>query len=280
MPFSTHRILPKRVSRVVSPRIQLDGHWALGMEESFYFGQLLAAILFAIAGVRLLLLHRRTGKPPELQLGSYFLMSGVSFGCWVIPSIHGFGHLYALCAYLSTAAFSVGVVPFLLFIRRVYRPNTVWASLIVGFCTSLLIASVTGEILSGSWRITDEPPNVWFFSYYLGYTVPCIWMTIEAVIVYEAAKKRALIGLCDPVMANRHLLWALFGSASVLSCFAALYMEFDLGTDSMASSASDALVSLLEIASIATLWMVFFSPLRYRSWIANTRARSDSRGEV
>ena len=250
------------------------------MLEGFYIGQLLATIFFSVAGVRLLLLHRCTEKLPELQLGAYFLMSGISYGVWVIPSIQGFGHLYALCAYFSTAAYSVGVVPFLLFTRRVYRPNAAWASGIVGICTSLLVISVTGEILSGRWQVVDEPPGIWFYCYYLGYTVPCVWMMIEAFIVNEAAKKRARIGLCDRVVANRHLLWALFGCTQTLTCFAALYMEYDLGADSMASPFADALVSLLEIASISLLWMVFFAPARYRNWIANTRATPEPAGSA
>ena len=55
------------------------------MEGHAYIGELIAGIVYLIAGARLLRLGQRTGELPERLLGATFLAMGVSAVCYVLP---------------------------------------------------------------------------------------------------------------------------------------------------------------------------------------------------
>jgi hypothetical protein len=109
--------------------------------------------------------------------------------------------------------------------------------------------------------------NPWFIVQWLGYTAPCFWLGWEAMLYRQSATKRARIGLCPPIVANRYLLIALFGGFQVLACLADLSFAHEVGGDQTVSLITDALLGSTEIASIAVLWLAFFPPLSYSNWI-------------
>jgi len=97
------------------------------------------------------------------------------------------------------------VIPFLLFVQQVFRSEESWARGLVGFCAITLIAGLTMCIVQADGYYRVENP--WFWSLWLGYTIPCVWMSIEAFLGYSKANRRVRIGLCDRLVANRYLLF-------------------------------------------------------------------------
>ncbi|MBW1843371.1 MAG: hypothetical protein JRE38_07230 [Deltaproteobacteria bacterium] len=235
------------------------------MEENAYIASIAAGIFFLVAGVRLLRLHRRTGERPELLLGLYFAFSGLYYLGYNIPNLFQIDTWPYQLDLLVEWTFVLGVFPYLFFIRSVFRPDDAWGGWIVGACSVFLLA---GTVLTTDGGSVDYSfGNPWFIVQWLGYTAPSFWLGWEALLYRQNATKRARIGLCPPIVANRYLLIALFGGFQVLACLGDLSFANDINGDQAISLFTDAILGGTEIASVAVLWLAFFPPLFYTNWI-------------
>jgi hypothetical protein len=243
------------------------------MEQGAYLAQLLAGLLFAIAGGRLIQLSRRTGEAPERLLGLYFALTGVAYLCWILPNVVAVGPLAEPSDFAAWIVYSTGVVPFLIFNRIVFRPESRWAHWIVIGCVVGLALSAAVLTLSG-----DRYPgldNPFFWTQWLGYTVPCAWLTLEAALCRRSAVRRAQIGLADPIVMNRYLLMVIFGGFQVLACFSDILLSIDFAANQAVSARADLLLGGSELAGIGALWLAFFPPEAYLDWVAGSKRTAD-----
>jgi hypothetical protein len=153
----------------------------------------------------------------------------------------------------------------MLFARQAFRPDTAWANWMVGSCTLLLFAGTTMGIVQDSDYYVVENP--WFWCTWLGYTIPCLWVSVEAFLSYARANRRVRVGLCDRVVANRYLLFGCFGAFQTFACVADIFEVMDYAADKPVSGEIDLLFGVLEMAAIVMLFFAFFPPAFYRSWI-------------
>jgi hypothetical protein len=241
------------------------------VQEHAYLTAIVAGIFYLFASARLIALSRRTRKRPELLLGVYFGCSGIYYAGANLPSLLGSEAWPDRIGLAIDWTYNVGVVPYLLFIRSAFRPNSAWAKLAVAACAGCLLAGgLLVSLLVGHVDFTLGSPG--FLLQWIGYTFPCGWICAEALHARRGALKRARIGLCPPIVANRYLLLALFGAFQVIACLGDLSLANDLGERQVASQVSDLLVGGAEIASIATLGVALLPPYWYRDWIRR-RAR-------
>jgi Kef-type K+ transport system membrane component KefB len=235
------------------------------MEENAYFTAIAAGTFYLIASYRLTRLSRRTGERPELLLGLYFAFSGLYYLGYNIPSVLGVDPWPPAIEIAIEWVYIVGVLPYLFFIRLVFRPDDAWAGWVVGACSAFLLVGIAMQTAAGRVDLGLDDP--WFLLEWVGYTTPCVWMGWEAMLYRRGAKKRARIGLCPPIVANRYLLLALFGGFQTLACVADLYWAHDKKFSEAVSMISDALLGGAEIASVTLLWLAFFPPRIYENWI-------------
>lgn len=236
------------------------------MEQGAYVAQLFAALFFLGVGGRLIRLSRRTGEAPEKLLGLYFALSGLAYLGWVLPSIATLRVSLESVDFAAWIIYSIGVVPFLIFTRSVFRPDAVWATWIVYACIAALGVGTFVLILQGEMYPGLDNPIFWV--QWIGYTAPCAWMTAEAMGAHRVAARRSGIGLCDPVVVNRYGLLAIFGALQTLACFTDILMAIDFATERSASVLADGLLGGLELVGIATLWLAFFPPAAYLAWVS------------
>jgi hypothetical protein len=239
------------------------------MEDHAYIGELLAAVVYLIAGVRLLRLAQRTGEAPERLLGVAFALIGTSYLLYTAPIIYGLESLWTPLTLAGRITFAVGVVPVALFTRTVFRRHESWATWLVCGCGVLLSVGVTFSLLGGDVEGMTLT-SWWFWLEWLGYTVPPAWISVEAFLVYAGAKRRKRIGLCDALVANRYLLWAFHGLFGVGGSLSVIAMYSDYAATGTFSAWTDSLLGGLEMGSIVMLWLVFFPPTFYRRWIQST----------
>jgi hypothetical protein len=121
--------------------------------------------------------------------------------------------------------------------------------------------------------------SLWFWVDFIGYTAALLWMTLEAFHAYSGARKRQRIGLCDRPVVNRYMLWSTFGVFQVLACAAVIYLGLDDAANESVSGLADMFLSGSEIVSIAALWLAFFPPAAYLSWITGAQANAESSAE-
>jgi hypothetical protein len=101
----------------------------------------------------------------------------------------------------------------------------------------------------------------------VGYTIPFGWAGSEAFVQYRRARRRVRLGFCDPLVCNRYLLWALFGSVQICAGLVILPQYSEYETTSQFTATWDTLMGGLEVVSVTLISLAFFPPAFYRRWI-------------
>ena len=236
------------------------------MEDHAYIGELLAGIVYLIAGVRLLRLGKRTGEAPERLLGATFLFMGVSAAFYVLPVFSAFESLWTPLNFAGRVTFLPAAVMLALFTRLVFRADTRWGAWLVWGTAILLVSGVGGSALAGDWE-GFSISNRWFWLEWVGYTFPFGWAGTEAFVQYRQARRRVRLGLCDPLVCNRYLLWALFGALQACSCLVLLPQYSEYETTNQFTATWDTLYGASIISSLVMIWLAFFPPAFYQRWI-------------
>jgi len=248
------------------------------MEDHAYIGELLAGIVYLIAGVRLLRLGRRTGKLPERLLGATFLFMGVSSVLYVLPVFSRFESLWTPLNFAGRVTYLPAAVMLALFTRLVFRPDKRWGAWLVWGSAILLVTGVGGSALGGDWE-GFSISNRWFWFEWVGITLPFCWAGSEALIQYRRARRRLDLGLCEPLVCNRYLLWALFGALQTCSLLVLIPQYAEYETTSQFTATWDTLYGATIIAALVMIWLVFFPPIFYRNWISRLATVADAAEE-
>jgi hypothetical protein len=247
------------------------------MEQIAYLISIAAGIFYLIAGYRLLRLSGRTGERPELLLGIYFAFTGQWYVLYNAPYFLGMEALPPLVEQGVEWVYVVGIAPYLLFIRSAFRPNSAWSTALVIACTLFLFVGAAASSFGGGFSNSLDDPR--YLIEWVGYTVPCFWLCCEGAISHSAAKKRVRIGLCDPIVSNRYLLFAGFGFCQIIGGAVEIVWAYGNSAAGTALPLMDGLLGAAEIASVAFLWLAFFPPRVYRRWIDGRAASLSTAAE-
>jgi hypothetical protein len=235
------------------------------MEVFAYIISIAAGVFYLVAGLRLFRLSRQTGERPEFLLGIYFAATGQWYVLYNAPFFFGLEAFPPLLENGVEWIYAVGVVPYLLFIRCAFRTGSSWATALVIVSSLFLLGGAAAASLGGHFSNAIDDPA--YLSEWVGYTIPSIWMCCEGLGSHASARKRVRMKLCDPIVANRYLLFGCFGFFQVAACAADLLWAHGNSTGGSSIVFSSVLLSLAEIASVACLWLAFFPPLFYRRWV-------------
>jgi hypothetical protein len=235
-----------------------------GMNSSAYIIQLLATAIFLIVGIRLLALTWRTRRTSEFFLATYITLTGVSYSIYFLNEATNLGEWSRFWGLGARVIYDAGVVPFLFFIRRTYRPTEIWAGGMIWGCTSALVIGVSMSAFIGDWY--GRLQNPWFILEWAGYTVTCVWMSAEAFRSYSNASRRARIGLCDRSVANGTLLWCAFGGFQTLACVSVILVGLDYAVYQITSIWGDALLGGFETVAVMAVWIALCPPQILRRW--------------
>ncbi len=239
------------------------------METNVYLFSLIAASIYLAVGLRLFALSRLTHGRPEYLLALNYLCTGIAYFLYEIPSMFDQNPIEVLIP--ARIIYSIGLIPLLLFARDVFRPDSRWARALVWAIALCLFAGVFFSTLNGDIEglMVD---SVWFWCDWIGYTAPYVWMSTEALIAYRSARKRLKLGLCEPDVANRFMLWALFGFFAAIAGVALIPLYLEYASTQLWPDWGDYVSGGLEALSTAVLWFVFFPPAFYRRWINRAAA--------
>lgn len=180
--------------------------------------QLLYLAIMLTLGVRLMLLAVRTQKLPESFLAAHFILCcGLGYLLLIIgltgayqpglmpprvaTSLNGVGHLLSC----------VGVFGGICFNYLVFRPKQTWALRLVWLSALTMATGYVGYGLSGGFS-DGRFAGVWFWLFYGTYIAGAAWVVVEPLRYYRVMRRRLRLGLADPLVVNRFVLW---GSGSV-----------------------------------------------------------------
>jgi hypothetical protein len=226
-----------------------------------------------VLGFRLLRLAARTRALPELAMGVNFVMAG-TVGYTLLIAAESLGVLGSWTgagSFAGVVALSIGTAAIGLFTQRVFHPESRAARA----CLSVLCIWLALGI-AGSWVLhverAESGAGVW-----LGHWAPNVgmlaafaWATGDALTWWRRMRLRAAVGLADPLVANRMLLWGI-GSLG-MAAVAALHLAASLAGTRELPPSLVGVVSLLLIATALAEWLAFFPPRAYRQRFASSGA--------
>jgi hypothetical protein len=225
-------------------------------------------------GVRLVFLSRRNRAKPELWLAIAFLAGG-SFGatCEVVGSRFLAGSDPAAAFWvvgLGKLASAIGLRSYDYFVWRVFRPGARWAGALFFVLATGAGLALVGFVAGGT--LERGAGHAWFWLE-LGVRVASpIWLAFESLRFWSQMRRRAAIGLADPLVTDRFRLWATGALTGLVMLLCSVPPQL-LSTDHPLQKASLLTLGLMGLAATAAYWFAFFPPEWYRSRVAaGTRA--------
>jgi len=163
-----------------------------------------------VLGFRLLRLWFRSRQLPELAIGASFLVAGVLGYIATIlgnPGTAGLSEVMAYRVMISgIGLISIGVALTYLFVWKVFRPEATWArALFWAACVALLITIVPISGDAGAGVEVNLLTAVGDLVRFGGGA----WGAWESLRYYGLMRKRVRLGLAEPAVANRFLLWGI-----------------------------------------------------------------------
>lgn len=242
--------------------------------------------LSAAVGIRLLRLGRRDGGGPELWLGLYFVIYGclattasitVYLG-WSAPDVafsDGATRLLNATYFLLS---TIGMTCLLLFTQRTFHPGSRGARTFVWGTAAVMAGAAIGVGVTEGFqvRVLNGAP---YWIHFGARLVPFAWVAIESFRYRRMLQRRAAIGLADPLVSNRFLLWGLWSAVLAVMAFAdplARFWYWSLtGTTTqwiaeVGRPIIDVVVpfsSACGVAAVMLLFLTFFPTEGYRRWV-------------
>jgi hypothetical protein len=239
---------------------------------------LVAALLMAPA-ILLLRQAHRSRQAPELWAALYFVGSGVGIPLRIYGSsiflenpelartINLFGHLL----------FAAGAIAMTVFTCRVFHPSGASARRF-GIATVVAILATTFYTLATGLESQERTPAMIATNF--ARLVPTYWAFWESFRYWRVMRRRVPLGLADPVVANRFLLWSIWTCAvSVLPSIVLglrilerAAQSWGISTDPTAFQEQLFMVLRLVVLIVApiaagALSLSFFPPLRYLEYV-------------
>lgn len=220
---------------------------------------------------------RRQGTLPELLLGASLALDGLEWLFWVLaietPAMGTpLGDLLGVACRLGVAGHNICLLTFTWFVFR--RESRVALGVVI-VVSLVAIASVFVGVALGDW-MGFRSDRIWIWLEVGALHVAYAWTLAESALHYTRMRRRLAHGLVDPVVANRMLLWAVYGGMSLCSQLA---YTTSIGVATFAGEYPfflDALMSVPSCFAALALWLAFFPPQAYKSWLASEVRGIDS----
>jgi hypothetical protein len=243
------------------------------MEALAIIGGLASMLMSLIVGARLIRLAQRTRQSPELLLG----LSLVLLGCfWSALAAIGrqavalpdatrvdllvFGALCAIGGNTSLAIFNV----------RVFRSGSSWAKGLSAALALAMLGLLAAQTLGPGWVLyAHAEQGPWTCATWVG-AATYAWSSIEAWRQLDLLARRARIGLADPVVTNRVLLWTITMVTALVATLAFSALQA-WGIPVGGTTLGLGLGGFVSLVSAGCLWLAFMPP---SSYLASVRRRA------
>lgn len=239
---------------------------------SLYLASTAAFALVALAiGLRLMFLSRRTRQLPEGLLGAGLVLSAfLGYGLLIFTMIarqtsESPAAIYTVLSGLGWLFHNCGVMCMLGFTIRVFRAKETWARVLALSMTLVLWGGTVGYAFTGGFEGVQPNFSYWLMQTVIG-TYP-MWSAAEAFRYYAMMRRRLDLGMAEPIVVNRFLLWGV-ASVSALGSIWVVNIPSLLGVAGTAGSPLMAIcmliTSVLGTITVGTYWLTFVPPAWYR----------------
>jgi hypothetical protein len=216
-------------------------------------------------GWRILRRARGNAGAPERWMGWALLwICGGGYPMLLLGQLAS--HELARFALVSFGVLSghVGMACILWFTYRVFRTEVAWLRVAVyGLFAALAVTCVGSIAVFFEARASAEAmvreSEAWGHALNFVSSLGFAWTAFESLRYYGLVRRRVRLGLADPLVASRMLLWGVFGAGCLginLVGLAATLRDVDPAGDAFTVAAS----SLLSLVVTSALWLAFLPP--------------------
>jgi hypothetical protein len=239
------------------------------MSSLVWIGFLAFFVVSLVVGVRLLLLWGRTRELPELLIGIGVLGIGpVGFGAIMAASVVRESSPAVATGLFVAAGFTVsaGVFCKCIFNWRVYHLESRACTALTA-AVGLLLAGLFVYRLAGPGFVPVSPPDGPSLVQSALQIGCLLWGAGEAFRYWFLMRRRARLGLSDPVVTNRFLLWGIgAGAAGVGSAIGTIW-SVATGAVTLETPWVVASSSAHGFVAAVAMYLAFVPPAAYRRWI-------------
>lgn len=246
--------------------------------------ELFAGISFAaslaagfLVGGRLLFLARATHRSPEffLGMGTVLLVVGGILemaGLELARARSDWAYAFEVVALFTHSASASSLS---LAVWRVFFPDRPWALRLCLIETALLFTSWQAVILPGQHTyVTGFTP--WFHLHVASRGAAFAWVAIAAAIHHLRLRRQLALGLVDPFLCHRFLLWTVAMGCTAGILAVACFINVTRGELLFASPNALVGVSVLGLVGSWALLFAFLPPPAYVRFIESTRSAPEA----
>jgi hypothetical protein len=228
--------------------------------------------------LRLLLLWRRSGGLPELLVGSGFAaVAAIGFPLMVAGGVGRLpvGELSLPLVGLGVLVIGLGLAALMAFTWRVFAPDRSWAATLTGasFAAAAVLAIGSVRTLAASPPEVDAvvAGSAWWMALRGAFQVWYTWTAIASLAEYTRARRRLAVGLSDPVVVNRFLLWGLMGAFQAANGVVAVALEAQ-GLSPMRDPVPALVLAANGLAAGGLMLLTFMPPRGYLDFVRRRAA--------
>jgi hypothetical protein len=250
---------------------------ALAQSYALVATALFVGISFAVA-LRLLLLSRATRRRPELYLGLGILGTAVlGYGVLIAAQLvrggsNPIGTSPAARALQGAGEIlhDAGATMMIAFVVSVFRPQARWAK---ALAVALLLALWGGNLgwqLENGFRSAGIGNAFWWTRYAVIWSYP-LWTMFESYRYHALMRRRLALGLANPLVTNRFLLWGSGSLGTALAIWISSISFFLAGSPALAAAWTGPIeiaTATVGVATVAIFYLTFLPPRGYRNWVA------------
>jgi hypothetical protein len=251
--------------------------------------------LSLVIGLRLVRLSGGVAGRPELWLAVFFLLgsflgmglSMVVYMGWADPGL-------ALSPVLTLPlnagyllGVNLGMSAIYVFTWKTFRRDAPWARRLALAGISVLLGGFAAiGAIEGFGVVVIPGPAYW-----VTWAVRCsafLWLAIESFAYWRVLRKRLVLGLAEPLVTNRFMLWAIWASATFANGWSdvlarVLYVRAVGNSDAFVAEVARPYIvttlsftSTIGLVAAVTLFLTFFPTRSYRRLIERRAARFDA----
>jgi hypothetical protein len=226
-------------------------------------------------GVRLVALWWRNRQLPELLIGLGVLGIGpVGFGCMTFGQI-----LHADYDTTSRVVFAVGIFAAsggafakYIFNHNVYHPDSRAVRGLAYVAGVGLLACYLWAWVSTGFSGVQNIDASYFVRTFL--QVGCLlWGSIEALRYWRMMRRRAHLGLADPVVTNRFFLWGVGAGAAGVGTAVGVTAQLLIGRPPLEIPWVTLSSSMHGLVAAVALWFAFLPTQAYRRFLVERAGR-------
>ena len=235
-------------------------------------GSLVSLVASLVLGIRLLRLAARTRGLPELAMGSGFLLGGFLGFLFILIGNPAAGQnlsvpVAELLFRLGVTLLGVGVSCTYVFVWQTFHPGSATVRTLALIAIACILGSLQAVWTDAIETALVSPVHLFGEAVRL---MGMIWGCVEALRYHAAMRRRLALGLADPVVTNRFLLWGIAMGAGVITALTGLLMTL---YGMVSPEAWPYLVlGIFATISPAAQWLAFFPPRSYCGWVRGDAA--------